>query len=225
MGVRAERKRAARERIVTAAATRLREEGLSGAAVGDVMADAGLTHGAFYAHFPDKVALVAAAIEHALTEGRARWVADLEALTTAEAAARLAERYLNERHRDDPGDGCTFAALGAEVPRAPRAVRARYETELRRSLAAVTAGLARDGRRTTDGPPVDDPAVPAGARDAIDHDVPPPSDDALAFLALCVGGLQIARAIDDEELSQRILRVCRAAATELVTPDAQEQER
>jgi AcrR family transcriptional regulator len=128
MGVRAERKRAARERIVTAGARRLREEGLSGAAVGDVMGDAGLTHGAFYAHFPDKVALAAAAIEHALTDGRARWVAELEALTTSEAAARLAERYLNERHRDDPGDGCTFAALGAEVPRAagrPRALRDR----------------------------------------------------------------------------------------------------
>jgi TetR/AcrR family transcriptional repressor of nem operon len=66
--------------------------------------------------------------------------------------------------------------------------------------------------------------VPGGARDAIDDGVPPPSDDALAFLALCVGGLQMARAIDDEELSQRILRVCRAAAAELVT-HAQEQER
>jgi TetR/AcrR family transcriptional regulator, transcriptional repressor for nem operon len=67
-------KRQSLERILDAAARRVREEGLNGAAIVPVMREAGLTHGAFYSHFTNKDDLAAAAFGHAITTGRAHWI-------------------------------------------------------------------------------------------------------------------------------------------------------
>jgi len=76
MTTRATHKAESRNRILQAAGARLRVEGLAGAGVAKVMRDAGLTHGAFYAHFASKSALSAAALQHALLDNRKRWVGE-----------------------------------------------------------------------------------------------------------------------------------------------------
>jgi TetR/AcrR family transcriptional repressor of nem operon len=185
---RSELKRASLRRILDAGSARLRMEGLGGATIALVMKDAGLTHGAFYSHFADKDALEEAAFRHAFAVGRPRWIGHVRDRTWSARLVRLARRYLQPRHRDVRADGCAFSALGADAARAPERFRQAYAEELVKSLEAICAG------------PADGPMGEAG------------HDDAIALMALCVGGLTLARAVDDPILSERILRVSRAHA-------------
>src|ERR1700746_4171945 len=99
------------ERIVKEASRLFREKGFEKVTVGEVMKAAGLTHGAFYAHFSSKQQLEEAAIAYGqeLSPGRTRSYG-----ATKKGRREYAERYLNPRHRDNPGGGCTMAALAQE---------------------------------------------------------------------------------------------------------------
>jgi TetR/AcrR family transcriptional repressor of nem operon len=188
---RSEIKQASLTRILDAGSARLRAEGRHGAAIEPVMKDAGLTHGAFYSHFADKDALDEAAFRHTFSTGRPWWVGKVSDRSWPARLVRLARRYLQPAHRDDRAGGCAFTALGADAARAPERFRQAYADELRKSLDAICAG-AHD--------------APAGeAR----------HDDAIALMTLCVGGLTLARAVDDPALSERILRVARQTAATL----------
>ncbi len=121
------------ERIVKEASRLFRERGFENVSVGEVMRAAGLTHGAFYAHFGSKEELETVAIAYGqeLSAGRAR----------SHGAAKkgrqaYADRYLSPRHRDNPGDGCTMAALGQEVARSAPEIRAAFERGLEDILSA-----------------------------------------------------------------------------------------
>ena len=91
-----------------------RERGFENVTVGEVMKAAGLTHGAFYAHFGSKQELQEAAVAYGqgLSAGRVRSHG-----ATRQGRRAYGERYLGQRHRDNPGDGCTMAALAQEVVR------------------------------------------------------------------------------------------------------------
>lgn len=191
MTTRSELKTASLNRILDAAARRLRSEGLEGAAIATVMKDAGLTHGAFYSHFSNKEELAAAAFRHALADNRPRWVGRTGDAGWAARLARLARRYLTPVHRDTPEDGCALAAVAGDAARGSAAFRGTFEQELLKSLAAIRA---------------------TGAENTAE---PAPMDEGLAFLALCVGGLTLSRAVADPALSERILAACRAAAPHL----------
>ncbi|MFC3231108.1 TetR/AcrR family transcriptional regulator [Marinibaculum pumilum] len=179
------------QRILDAGAARLRTEGLDGAGIGPVMQDAGLTHGAFYSHFGSKEELAVAAFQHAFAENRARWIGKGADRSWPARLARLARRYLTRGHRDDRAASCAFSALAADAARAPAPFRAAYADELRRSLNAICDR------------PLDAPGLDAR------------SDEAIAVLALCVGGLSLARAVPDEAFSARILAACRDGAGRL----------
>ena len=185
------RKAASRARILAAAARQLRIGGLSGTDVAGVMQAAGLSHGALPVHFGSKADLVAQALRSAMAETRPRWV---EPAPTDSWSARLqwlANRYLTRTHRDDPGTGCALAALGGETAMHRPALGAAYTHELWLTAAAIAGG-------------------------GTDEQV----DEALALVAICTGGLTLARAVEDEDLSRRILRVCRAAAGRLAAGPA-----
>src|SRR2546421_2920570 len=111
------KKEETRERILRAAARAIRKHGYEGVGVADVMKDAGLTHGGFYAHFESRDALLAAAADQAGAES-------IDTLTRAIAAAKpgqelvaLVDAYLSDRHVAAPEQGCVIAAAGSEVPR------------------------------------------------------------------------------------------------------------
>lgn len=103
-------------RIVKTAAAAIREHGYAGASVAEIMDRAGLTHGGFYAHFPDRDAMLAEAIDQGAGESidRVGKAADLEALVA---------QYLSDAHLAHPEGGCTMAALGSETRRQAPAVR------------------------------------------------------------------------------------------------------
>ncbi|MBX3516691.1 MAG: TetR/AcrR family transcriptional regulator [Rhodospirillales bacterium] len=195
MSARAELKSASLQRILNASAARLRQEGLSGAAVAAVMLDAGLTHGAFYCHFANKEELAIAALRHALKDNRRRWVGNARRESWLDRLTRLGRRYLTPAHRDELADSCALAALASDAARSGPAFKAAYQEEALKSLRAICAAA-------------DDDATIEPAR----------FDDAIAFLALCIGGMSLARAVDDKAFSDRILAACRQAVGSLTAP-------
>lgn len=203
MATRVERKQASLLRILDAAAARLRTEGLMGAAIGLVMRDANLTHGAFYSHFANKEELTAAAFRHALTNNRTRWTTGPSGEHWPQRLTRLAKRYLTPAHRDDPANGCAFAAVASEAARSPAEFRRVFEAEMIQSLRAI-CGPAADRAAANPNPNGVDPAR---------------HDEAIALLALCVGGVTLARAVEDGETSARVLAACQAAAARLANPE------
>jgi TetR/AcrR family transcriptional repressor of nem operon len=134
----AEETAAKHERIVREASRLFRERGFEDVTVGEVMKAAGLTHGAFYAHFDSKQALQEAAVAYgqALSAGRMRSHG-----ATKKGRKAYADSYLSPGHRDSAGDGCTMASLAQEVSRSSPEIKAAFEQGLEEILAA--SGLSR----------------------------------------------------------------------------------
>ena len=179
---RAEKKATSRQRIVKAAARLMRRKGLDQTGIAEIMAEAGLTHGAFYAHFPDKTALAREALPEA-NAFREQWLAAPKELDDASWLALIAERYLNRRHMDHPDEGCPYPNLARDFAREGSALRAAFEAEVRETEAQMLARL--DPENTDDGRP-------------------------LAALAMLVGALSLARAVDDPDYAERILAAAKA---------------
>ena len=121
------------ERIVKEASRLFRERGFENVTVGEVMKAAGLTHGAFYAHFGSKQELQEAAVSYGqrLSANRVRSHG-----ATNKGRRAFADRYLSSRHRDNPGDGCTMAALAPEVARSTPELKTAFEKGLEEILSA-----------------------------------------------------------------------------------------
>jgi AcrR family transcriptional regulator len=172
----AETKQSRREqshaRILDAAARALRRQGYAGVGVAEVMKEAGLTHGGFYAHFKSREALLAAAIEHAAadsTKSLSRRIAALQEAGASPVRA-LVEAYLADLHAASCERGCVVAALGSEIPRQDEAL---LEVSRKRVTALVERARA---------------ALPPGA----------PPERAFLLASSLVGALQMARALGDE---------------------------
>lgn len=165
--------------IVDAASLDFREHGFGAVSVADLMHKAGLTHGAFYSHFTSKDDLISQAFSNAC-EGSMRVWETLD--TTGQRSPFLAvvERYLRRTHLSRRGPGCPVAALGGEIARASPQVRATATSAIRRMidhLARLAPGRSHQARRRR----------------------------ALATYASLVGGLVLARAVDDPKLADEIL--------------------
>ncbi len=171
---------------MNAAARLFRESGYEGVGVDAIMSEAGLTAGAFYAHFPSKEALFAEAMATALEPGKTMRAAMGSALGTAEPLTALIRGYLSRAHRDTVADGCPLPVLTPDVARKSDKTRESYEQQFLRYVNEI-------GTLLPEGP------VPARER-------------ALAIVAQCVGGLMLSRAVKDEKLSDQILKSCRLAA-------------
>jgi len=160
------------ERIVKEASRLFRERGFEDVTVGEVMQAAGLTHGAFYAHFGSKQELEKAAVAYGQTVSadRARSYGP-----TKRGRRTFADRYLSLRHRDNPGDGCTMAALAQEVARSTPELKAAFENGFEEILSAQG-----DDRK-----------------------------EAIFQTAALLGGVTLARAVQNPRLSAEILEIVR----------------
>jgi TetR/AcrR family transcriptional regulator, transcriptional repressor for nem operon len=169
-----------RKRILDAAARLFREHGIDGAGVDAVTEAAGLTHGAVYSQFGSKEAIVMEALSLALDESREWWQRLASGPDKRRALRRIIDDYLSPRHRNSPGKGCAVAALGSDLSRQPKKVRRVFTKRLEEGLAAFAE------------------LVPAKA----------PSrrrDVAIQLYSAMVGAMILARAVDDDSLSRRIL--------------------
>ncbi|KPF73482.1 hypothetical protein IP88_09140 [alpha proteobacterium AAP81b] len=136
-----------RDRIVAAAARRLRAAGVEGSSVGDMMADAGMTHGGFYRHFANKDALVAAAIAAAFAEFSEPLAAGVAAGEAPAAAADFVARYLGDGHVAHPELGCPVPATAADIARSGDAARAAFGAGATAVVDALAAALTGPRRR------------------------------------------------------------------------------
>lgn len=138
MRVSNEEKQKSRARILEAASRRFREHGIAGTGLADIMKDAGMTHGGFYKHFPDKDALVRAALAEAFVSLAP--AGDAPSATGPEMFRRL---YLSSEHRDARGLGCPIAALGGEVARADQDTRRVMTEGVETRIALLQDGVTR----------------------------------------------------------------------------------
>jgi TetR/AcrR family transcriptional repressor of nem operon len=120
------------ERIVKEASRLFRERGFENVSVGEVMKAVGLTHGAFYAHFGSKEELQAAAVAY----GQKASLGRLQRSKRKRSKGSFTDLYLSRWHRDNPGDGCTMAALAQEVARSTPELKAAFEQGLETMLSA-----------------------------------------------------------------------------------------
>ena len=172
-----DQKQATRQRVVEAAGRRFKQDGIDGAGVAAVMSDAGLTNGAFYAHFKSKEDLVANVLADQLRTQRQGFDGLPSDRAGLEAIVRL---YLSPQHRDQCADGCPSAALLDEIVRRPAATRQVFTDEQLATADEIAARL--------------DPTGAEAAR-----------TDALTLLGLMVGTLQLSRALTDRDLSDQLL--------------------
>ena len=174
------RKEASHERILEAAARAIRRSGYGGTGVADIMKEAGLTHGGFYAHFDSREAMLAEAADRA----GAQAVAALERFTASapseEAFRTLVRTYLSKTHVSRAETGCPVAALGSEMPRQAPEVRRASTHRIKEMIDLV-------GRHSPDW----------GRPGCHEH--------ALVTTATMVGALVLARAVDDPKLADSML--------------------
>ncbi len=164
-------------RIVEQAGRLFRERGFSGVSVGEIMKETGLTHGPFYNHFASKEALIAESLAQA---SRMSLAGVAGASPNAAGKAAYIASYLSPAHRDAPGAGCLMAALGCDISREP-GVRPTFTTHLKTTLERMASHFPWSSKR---------------------HE----RRDTIRTLSAMVGAMVLARAVDDEALSEEILR-------------------
>ena len=129
-----EHKQETHARIVRKASVRLREKGAHGVGVADLMKEAGLTHGGFYAHFDSREALVIEAFAYAMDRSMERWKKTFEQIPLDKRLAMIVDTYLTPLHRDDPGHGCAVPTLGAEIARESPKTRKAFAAKLEQMI-------------------------------------------------------------------------------------------
>src|ERR1700742_1964786 len=174
-------------RIVKKASVKLREKGAHGIGVADLMKDAGLTHGGFYAHFDSREALVIEAFNHAMERGTARWRTLAEATPPEQRLKTIVDAYLTPLHRDNPGQGCAIPTLGAEIARESPKTRKAFAAKLEQMIDMLAEQIP---------------------------DVPPKAarKQAMATIATMMGTRVMARLAGSGEFSDEILGAGRDAA-------------
>jgi len=170
-------KETTRAHILDVASRQFRESGIAAVGLAGVMKAAGLTNGAFYSHFESKEDLVRAVLVDALSRREKRHRANLDAKSGLEDMIR---DYLSERHRDGVGSGCPTAALVAEIARHPRKTRDAFTGKMSEIISLMAAQIGK--------------GAPAERR-----------RNAMAIYSMMVGALQLARAVNDKQLSEEIL--------------------
>ena len=170
-----------RERILTSAARLFRLHGIGATGVDAITEDAGLTHGGLYSQFGSKEAIAAEAIGFALARSKRVWQRALERNPGKRALPAIVDGYLSRAHRDAPGTGCVVAALGTDIARQPRRVREAFTREIKDDLEFLSR-LMESG----------------------DHSRS--YEDAIVAFASMAGALILARAVNDEQLSDLILK-------------------
>ncbi len=180
-------------RIVKRASVKLREKGAHGIGVADLMKEAGLTHGGFYAHFDSRDALVIEAFTHAMDRSTEHWRKQTETTPAEKRLSTIVNSYLSTLHRDNPGQGCAVPTLGAEIARESTKTRRAFAVRMQQMIEMLAKQF---------------------------HGVPPKTarKQAMAAMATMMGSLVMARIAGTSELSDEILKSGRDAILDRAKP-------
>lgn len=175
-----------RDRILDVAATQLREAGLDGVSIGELMKAVNLTHGGFYGHFASRDELVAAALDKALTDGEASAVKSGSA-KGPRTLKSVANSYLSKSHRDNPSSGCAVAALAGDVARSNDLNREIMTKHLARYFDNIEGVMGDQGSREL----------------------------AVSLMCMMVGAVALSRVMTDPNASDKVLLAARNSMLEL----------
>jgi TetR/AcrR family transcriptional repressor of nem operon len=195
-----EHKQETHARIVRKASVRLREKGAHGIGVADLMKEAGLTHGGFYAHFDSREALVIEAFNHAMERSTERWRKMAEETPPEKRFAAIVESYLTPLHRDDPGHGCAITALGPDIARESAKTRKAFAAKLDEMIGMMADQMPELPRKVA-------------------------RRQAIAALATMAGALVLSRVAGTGDFSDEILGAGREAALGRATRPAPKKPR
>ena len=175
----AKHKQDTRRRILESARRLFNSKGFAEVSIGEIMAKAGLTHGGFYRHFNDKSELYAEAVQWFLGEEAPKpWQRRRRGAARKSRAQRIVDAYFSLDHFDDRESCCPLIGLPSDVARSGDAVKAAYQDVLQKLLGLLQADLAGSGAR----------------------------ERALSLVALCVGGMVVARSVEDPALAHDLRR-------------------
>ena len=181
------KKQETHDKIVRTAAAAIRKSGYDGVSVADIMKEAGLTHGGFYAHFPSRDAMLAEALDRACGDSLDRFAKASDGKPASEALDATVAQYLSDVHLASPETGCAFAALASETRRQTDEVRRVATRRMREAVDVIGRQLPGWGE-------------------------PGRHEDALGVISCLVGSMVIARLVDDPALARSV----RAAAARLI---------
>lgn len=176
-----DRKRRSRNKILDAALRMFKREGYVGSGVDGIMEEAGMTSGAFYGHFSAKSDVLGEAFVHSFIEDQAAMNGALSECDTPEQLMEIMQRYLSSKHCAHVEEGCSIPPLLSDLGRADDATKAQFEEVIQWMVGQFQE---RSGNQFT-------------------------RQEILATLALCFGGLSLARAVKSPALSKQILSACR----------------
>ena len=194
-----EHKQETHTRIVRKASVRLREKGAHGIGVADLMKEAGLTHGGFYAHFDSRDALVIEAFVYAMDRSLEHWRKLADDTSPEKRLVTIVETYLSPTHRDDPGHGCAITSLGAEIARESPKTRRAFAAKMEQLIELIADQIQDMPRKLA-------------------------RKQAMALLATMMGTLVLSRIAGSGEFSDEVLQagkeaaLARAAALKPVAP-------
>ncbi|PPC94308.1 MAG: TetR family transcriptional regulator [Methylotenera sp.] len=169
------RKEITHTRIVETAARAIRRSGYDGTGVADIMKEAGLTHGGFYAHFASRDAMLAEAADHAGAETIALAERIFAEVPGEQALQALMNAYLSSEHLANIESGCSLAALGSEMPRQAPEVRKASTCRIKEMIGLIKSKLTDQSNAY---------------------------EESLVTLSTMVGTILLARAVEDPELSE-----------------------
>jgi TetR/AcrR family transcriptional repressor of nem operon len=169
-----------RKEIVESARRLFNRGGFEGVSVSSIMANAGLTHGGFYSYFDSKSDLYAEVLGCFFTDPnwKSRWEGVHVDLASADAGPQIVRAYLSRQHFDDVENSCPMTALPSDVARSDKRVKTAFETVFK----AMVTLLSREVRNNTQ----------------------PREKTALAIAALCIGGMVVARSMNDDGLGNQL---------------------
>ncbi|MGA3029010.1 MAG: TetR/AcrR family transcriptional regulator [Bryobacteraceae bacterium] len=180
-----------RRRIVESARRLFNRSGFAGVSVDSIMAHAGLTRGGFYSYFASKSDLYAEVLGCFFTDPnwKSRWEGVDVDLASAGAGPQIVRAYLSRQHFDDVENSCPMVALPSDVARGDERVRTAFETVFKAMVALLDRDVRNGGK--------------------------PRENTAMAIAALCVGGMVVARSMNDRGLADRLREAATRVALEL----------
>lgn len=187
----ADQKQTTRDRVLKVAARQMRERGPERIALASVMADAGLTHGGFYAHFASKDDFLRATVERMFADSPFAMLRNQDQ-PPSETLTQFVDFYLSPDHRDTREGGCPLPFLTADAPRLPADIRERLAAGTRTMTKHVAQHLAALGHLDAE-------------------------SEASSCVAEIIGAMVLARAEPDRSRSDAILTRSRSAILRRLT--------
>lgn len=173
------------QKLLKIASRALREKGPDGLAVAEVMKEAGLTHGGFYAHFKSKDALLAETLTSIFMRAGVNIDKMTYGLPPRHALATYVDFYVSPRHRDNPSTGCPITAINSDMPRQSKQFRATFDMGVKSLVGRIANWLAASGHSE-------------------------PEALAASVLSAMAGAVAVSRAVSDKSLSDEMLEAARA---------------